>query len=177
MPPLDCKKIYGCKPDAADTYDAFDYLNPVPTDVQGPQSFGTFFSSVATGASYQVTNWACSAPNVPFTVTVPLKVKGNPVPTHVQVLDNNTASTTMTTPVAGEVWPPVGDPNAPWPYQKCQAYPTLPVLSATVSQYSFSETEDLQAHALRGFAYQNGAPVPDERWRDPRRIRRHGLVR
>jgi hypothetical protein len=158
MPPLDCKKIYQCQPGQQDSYDAFDYLNPAPPDTQGPQSFGSFFSSVATGASYQVTDWACSAANVPYDVTVPLKVKGKPVPTPVQVLDPNTAQSTMTTPVLGEVWPPVGDPTAPWPYPKCQAYTSLPVLSASVSQYGFSETEDLQANALRSFAYANGAP-------------------
>jgi hypothetical protein len=158
MPPLDCKKIYQCQPGQEDSYDAFDYLNPAPADTQGPQTFGSFFSSVATGASYQVTDWACSAPNVPYSVTVPLKVKGKPVPTLVPVLDPNTAQSTVTNPVLGEVWPPVGDPTAQWPYPKCQAYPTLPVLSASVSQYSFAETEDLQANDLRNFAYTNGAP-------------------
>ena len=32
------------------------------------------------------------------------------------------------------------------------------LLSASVSQYSFAETEDLQANDLRNFAYTNGAP-------------------
>ncbi len=158
MPPLDCKKIYGCGPGQEDMYDAFDYLNPPPPDVGGPQNYGVFFSSVATGASYQVTDWLCSAPNVPFTVTVPMKVKGKPVPTPVPVLDPNTAQTTLTTPEIGEVWPPVGDPTAQWPYQKCQPYSSLPVLSASVAQYSFAETQDLQAHALRSFAYVSGHP-------------------
>jgi hypothetical protein len=158
MPPLNCKKIYGCEPGQENNYTTFSYLNPAPAGAVGPTTYGTFFSSVDTGASYQVTNWVCSAPNAPFTVTVPLIKHGKPVPKPVQVLDTHTAPVTLTTPVVGAVWPPLNDPTAAWPYPKCQPYETLPTLSASSNQYSFSETEDLQATALRNFAYLDGQP-------------------
>ncbi len=47
----------------------FALLNPAPAGTQGPQAFGMFFSSVASGSSYQVTNWLCSQPNVAFPLT------------------------------------------------------------------------------------------------------------
>ncbi len=158
MPPLVCKQIYGCgKRTTADNYDTFDLLNPPPTGAVGPQTFGSFFSSTESGASYQVTDWACSAPNVPFTVTVPLKADHNQ-PTPVQVTDPNTAATTLTTPKPGNpAWPPAGDQTPPpWPYPTCQGYGTLPVLAAQVNGYSFAETPALQVKALRGFAEFGG---------------------
>jgi hypothetical protein len=158
MPPLICKEIFLCGPGQENNYDGFDLLNPAPEGSYGPQQYGSFFSSVDTGASYQVTDWACSAPNVPFKVTVLLKKDGKPVPTSVPVLDSHTAEATLTTPEVSPVWPPAGDPTAKWPYQTCQPYSTLPALSAESAQYSFSETEDLQANALRGFAYSAGVP-------------------
>ena len=166
MPPLVCKQIYECGTKPGDTttppdYDTFDYLNPVAPDVNGPDAYGMFFSSTESGSSYQVTDWLCSAPNVPFTVTVPLKVKGEPVPTPVQVTDPNTAPTTLTTaPPAGVAWPPVNDPTATWPYPKCQPYPTLPVLAASSGQYSFDSTPALQAFRIRSYAYAGGARPP-----------------
>jgi hypothetical protein len=163
MPPLVCAQVYKCGTGKGDNttaanYDTFDFLNPVASPVFGPTEYGMFFSSTESGASYQVTNWLCDAPNSPFTVTVNLmNSKGQPVPTPVQVTDQNTGPTTLTTaPKAGIAWPPVNDPDAPWPYPTCQPYPTLPVLSASSSQYSFAETPALQAKALRGYAYGGG---------------------
>ncbi len=166
MPPLVCKQIYLCGTKPGDTttpanYDTFDFLNPVPSGVNGPQAYGMFFSSTESGSSYQVTDWLCSAPNPPFTVTVNLKVNRKPVPTPVQVTDQNTASKTLTTaPPAGIAWPPVNDPSAKWPYPTCNPYPTLPVLAASTGQYSFDSTPALQAYRIRGYAYNGGAQPP-----------------
>jgi hypothetical protein len=158
MPPLNCKVIVGCSGGQSGNYTTFNYLDPAPTGSQGPATYGTFFSSTESGASYQVTSWMCSAPNVPFTVTVPEKDGKQTVETPVQVLDAHTAAQTLTTPTIGIVWPPVNDPTAPWPYTTCDPYNTLPALSASNVQYQFSETQDLQANALRGFAYEGGQP-------------------
>jgi hypothetical protein len=163
MPPLVCAQVYKCGTGKGDNttaanYDTFDFLNPVTSPVFGPTEYGMFFSSTESGASYQVTNWLCDAPNVSFNVTVNLmNSKGQPVPTSVPVLDQNLAPTTLTTaPKAGIAWPPVNDPTAPWPYTSCSPYSTLPVLSASSSQYSFAETPALQAKVLRGYAYGGG---------------------
>ena len=155
MPPLVCKDIAGCgKTTTAANFDTFDYLNPVPANVNGPLDYGMFFSSSNSGASYQVSNWACDAPNVPFTVTIPLLEDGKGVPTQVQVTDDHTAQKTMiVAPEAGIAWPPPNDPTAPWPYTACKPYDTLPVLAASSGQYSFASSPALQAKALRGFAY------------------------
>ena len=158
VPPLQCKMLAGCgTTTSADNYDSFDYLNPVTTPVNGPIEYGMFFSSTPSGASYQVTNWMCSAPNIPFTVTVAEKQGKNSVNVPVQVTDQNTATKTIASPpVSGVAWPPLDNPNAPWPFSGCHPYETIPVLSASSGQYSFAETPALQAKALRGFAYGGG---------------------
>jgi hypothetical protein len=158
VPPLSCKVLAGCgTTTSADNYDTFDYLNPVSPPVNGPIEYGMFFSSTASGASYQVTNWMCSAPNTPFTVTVQEKQGSQRVSVPVQVTDRNVASKTIdTAPTAGVAWPPLSDPNAPWPFSGCHPYTTIPVLSGSTGQYSFAETPALQAKALRGFAYGGG---------------------
>jgi hypothetical protein len=171
IPPLNCAQIAGCSSSNISTYDAFDYLNPAPAGLTTPGEFNLSFSSVATGASYQVTDWACRAPNVPFNVSVPLigggsnsqaRSKGTttttlPAPTPVLVTDANVAANTMTTaPSAGVAWPPLGDPTATWPYPQCQAYPVLPVLSASSAQYTFAQTPSAQALDIRKYAYGGG---------------------
>jgi len=174
VPPLNCSQLWHCdtpklQPNyTAANYDTFDYLNPVPSDELPPITFGMFFSNAYTGASYQVTNWLCDAPNPPITITVnengtlvnPKKPKlgYNPKPTQVTVTDANTASQTLTVaPVSGIAWPPANDPTAPWPYKTCTPYPQLPVLAAGNNQYEFGETPALQAHYLRGYAYGGGS--------------------
>ncbi|MFZ0668238.1 MAG: hypothetical protein WAM97_20995 [Acidimicrobiales bacterium] len=167
MPPLDCNKIYECGTKSGDTtgpdnYDTFDLLNPVPSGTLAPGAFGMFFSSTASGSSYQVTNWACSAPNVPITVTVPLKVHGQPVPTPESVTDPNVATTTLVTPpTAGVAWPPPnGNGSAVWPYTSCTPYSDLPVLASATDQYQFDSTPELQAYRLRGYVFSGGAAPP-----------------
>ena len=177
IPPLVCAQIAGCTTSNESNYDAFDLLNPAPAGLTTPGDFNSSFSSVSTGASYQVTDWACHAPNVPFTVSLPLLDGGGseaqaqgprrttttttPAPSPVSVTDDNVAATTMTTaPTAGVAWPPVGDPTATWPYPNCQAYPVLPVLSASSGQYTFAQTPTAQALDIRKYAYGGGgAPV------------------
>jgi hypothetical protein len=174
IPPLVCADIVGCSESNQSNYDAFDLLNPAPAGLTTPGDFNSSFSSVSTGASYQVTDWACHAPNVPFTVSLPLVDGGGskaqtrgaergtttttiPAPTPVSVTDDNVAATTMTTaPTAGVAWPPFGDPTATWPYPKCQAYSVLPVLSASSSQYTFAQTPTAQALDIRKYAYGGG---------------------
>jgi hypothetical protein len=174
IPPLSCAQIAGCSAANTSDYDAFDLLNPAPAGLTTPGAFGLSFSSVASGASYQVSDWACHAPNVAFTVSVPLKggsgtesrLGGSarttttttiPAPSSVSVTDDNVAATTMTSaPTAGVAWPPLGDPTAAWPYPKCQAYPILPVLSASSAQYTFAQTPSAQALDIRKYAYQGG---------------------
>ncbi len=78
MPPLDCANLVGCpvkksQPNLLQNeskFDTFDLLNPVTAGVQGPQQFGIFDSNVSSGATYQATDWLCSAPNTPYTVSV-----------------------------------------------------------------------------------------------------------
>jgi hypothetical protein len=172
IPPLVCAQIAGCSASNTSSYDAFDLLNPAPPGLVTPGEFGLSFSSVATGASYEVTNWLCHAPNAPFTVSVPLIGGGTeagvegakrtttttiPAPTPVSVTDTHLAATTLTTaPLGGVAWPPFGDPNAPWPYTACQAYPVLPVLSASSAQYTFAQTPTAQALGIRKYAYNSG---------------------
>ncbi len=158
VPPLQCKELAGCgTTTSADNYDTFDYLNPVTAPVNGPIEYGMFFSSTPSGASYQVTNWMCSAPNTPFTVTVVEKNGGKPINVPVQVTDQNTATKTIASPpIGGVAWPPADNPDAPWPFSGCHPYETIPVLSASTGQYSFAETPALQAKVLRGFAYNGG---------------------
>ena len=174
IPPLECAQIAGCSSSDESNYDAFDLLNPAPAGLSTPGQFGLSFSSVASGASYQVTDWLCHAPNVPFTVSVPLKTAGAsepaiagskrttttttlPAPSPVTVTDPHQAASTFTTaPAGGIAWPPLGDPDAAWPYPKCDAYPVLPVLSASGTQYAFAQTPAAQALDIRKFAYGGG---------------------
>jgi hypothetical protein len=159
MPPLECKEIYECQSGESAVYNSFSLLNPVPAGTAGPQVFGSYFSSTESGASYQTTNWLCSSPNDPVTVTVPLREGNSGVPTPVQVTDTHVASATLThASQFNPVWPPSNLPPGAklphWPYPTCQPYATLPVLAAQVTGYSFAETPALQAAALRGFTSQ-----------------------
>jgi len=160
IPPLKCNEIKGCSSSNEPTYDAFDYLNPAPTGLVPPGDLGTFFSSVSSGSSYQVTDWMCAAPNVPYTVTLPLTSHGGK-PTPVSVADVHTATATLTTPpgAGSQYWPPQGDPTATWPYPTCSAYPALPALSAAGADYGFAQTPALQAKNIRSYAY-NGVGAP-----------------
>jgi hypothetical protein len=178
IPPLECDQIAGCSSTNTSVYNAFDLLNPAPPGLATPGEFNLSFSSVATGASYETTNWLCQAPNAPFTVSVPLIGGGPeagalqgakrtttttiPAPSPVSVTDTHLAATTLTTaPKGGIAWPPFASPDAPWPFTSCQAYPILPVLAASSAQYTFAQTPSAQALAIRKYAYGGGgAPVP-----------------
>jgi hypothetical protein len=149
--------------------DAFDFLDAQPSGILPPTQFGSFMSGVAIGASAQVTDWLCRQPNAPFTVTVlthgkKTKKKKQPPPTATEVsVKDKAASTTLTTdPTPGQspIWPPTGHPDAPWVYPACASYPRLPDLSSSVAQFGMPTSPDLQAKAIRGFAYGGGSVPP-----------------
>ena len=160
---LDCALLLGCANKNPVTqltnelkYDTFDTLNPVVAPVTAPTQLGSFMSNIDNGASYQVTNWICQAPNTPFPVQVDEVGQSNPVT--VTVTDPNLASATMTTPPVGSsIWPPFGDPTAPWVFPQCKGYSTFPALSATNSNYSESQSPAFQAKAIRSWAFAGGS--------------------
>ncbi len=160
-PSVTCADLIGCpstkgkaKQLAYELRDnAFDLLNPSPANGYSPQSFGSFNSNVASGSSYDATQWICDAPNTPFSVQVPLVGHADPVP--VTVTDSNLASDTMTTPPLGStIWPPY--PGASWIFPQCQGYSTLPALSASASNFSASQDPEGQAKAMRSWCYGGG---------------------
>ena len=175
-PPVTCTNLVGCYQKKKKLrylevlnelqYDTFDMLNPVGTGVTGPGSLGSFMSNVANGASYQATDWICSAPNLPVSVQVneitPPAGESNPVTLH--VTDTNLASSELTQPPAGStIWPPYTTPDQPdgppWVFPTCNGYSTFPAIAGNAS-YAESQNPSFQAKAIRGFAYQgNNAPV------------------
>jgi hypothetical protein len=164
-PAVTCADLTGCpstkggaKQVAYETrYNAFSLLNPVPAGDYAPQTFGSFNSNVASGSSYQATQWLCSAPNTPFQVQVAENGHADPVP--VTVTDTNVGSTTLTTvPLGSSIWPPY--PGATWIFPQCQGYSTLPALSATATNFGSDQAPELQAKAMRSWCYGGGV-LPD----------------
>ncbi|MGO8871389.1 MAG: hypothetical protein ACLQPH_08295 [Acidimicrobiales bacterium] len=167
IPPLDCKNLKKCSSKSVVTqlnnelpYNAFNLLNPVSSGLLGPRALQSDMSDVANGASYQATDWICSAPNVPINVTVteinPPKGQKNPVT--VSLLDPNVAHTTLTVPpYASEAWPPPPpEPTPPWVYPTCHAYSTLPSLASN-GGYGEFESPAIQAHNIRNQIYGGGS--------------------
>jgi hypothetical protein len=82
----ECAEIVEChlghskfEPTLVNLMNSFALLNPSPAGTNGPGDFGMFFSSVATGSSYQATGWLCANRNDAFPVTFhlfPQKKKG-----------------------------------------------------------------------------------------------------
>jgi len=172
VPPLSCANLVGCKArnkvdelENEQPYNSFDLLNPVTEGVTAPVDLGTFLSNVPSGASYQVTDWLCNAPNDPFNVQVnevtPPAGQSNPVTVSIQ--DPNSASTTFTTaPLGSSIWPPY-TPPPPWVFPTCQGYATLPALSGTAANFSESQSPALQAKYMRGWSYGGGSlPSPPD---------------
>ena len=170
-PPLTCAELAGCPSTKGNAkqvayevrYNSFNLLNRVPADNFAPASFGSFNANVASGSSFNATNWICSAPNTPFTVTVdqnPAAPGGSPVPTRVKVTDANVGRTTLTAePLGSSIWPPYQ--GATWVYPDCHGYSTLPALSATANNYSPGQSPALQAKAMRSWCYGGGVlPQP-----------------
>jgi len=173
--PFPCKELVLCTgPDAVTElqnqlqyFSAFDLLNPPTASGPGvymPQQFGTFDSNVSNGSSYQVTDWLCHAPTVPYTASFKLVGKSSPVSASVH--DTTVAGTTFTTPPVGSnVWPPPGDKHPTWIFPSCQPYSTFPALASGVgsgggiSTYGESQLPSLQAKAMRNYAF-GGSTVP-----------------
>ena len=165
-PPVTCAVLSGCpstkgnaKQVAYETkYNAFALLNPVPDGDYAPQTFGSFNSNVASGSSYQATQWVCNAPNTPYQVQVDENGQTAPVP--VTVTDTNVGSSTLTTaPIGSSIWPPY--PGATWIFPQCQGYSTLPALSATATNFGADQEPAFQAKAMRTWCYGGGVlPVP-----------------
>lgn len=142
-------------------FSAFDLLNPPTASGLGvymPQQFGAFNSDVPNGASYQVTDWLCNAPTVPYTASFKLVGKSSPVSASVH--DTTVAGTTLTTPPVGSnIWPPSDDRSATWIFPSCQPSSTIPPLASGISTYGESQLPSLQAHAMRTYAF-GGSTVP-----------------
>ena len=172
IPPLKCADLINCPNDQGYQvyneldYNTFNLLNPSPTNVTGPQSFGSFMSNISTGSSYQVTNWICKAPNVPVPVTVDEITTPHGKYHNVKVMatDQNIAGTTLTSaPVGTSIWPPyttLKQPNGPaWVFPTCQGYATFPSLASSEANYGESQNPSFQAKSIRTFAY-GGQVVP-----------------
>ncbi len=166
IPPLDCTQLVGCpaKNPANQVYNelyfsSFNLLNTLGAGEGGPTALGSFMSDVPSGASYQVTDWICKAPNTPFSVTV--KEIGKHGPVTVPVTDPNLAATTLTTaPIGSSIWPPYQ--GAQWLFPTCQGYSTFPALAASQgSSYQETSFPSLQAKAMRSWAY-SGLVVPPQ---------------
>jgi|GEM_PF-1173987 len=170
-PPLTCAELAGCPSTKGNAkqvayevrYNSFNLLNRVPDGNFGPVSFGSFNANVPSGSSFNATNWVCSAPNTPFTVTVDQNSTapgGSPVPTRVKVTDANKGPTTLTAePLGSSIWPPYQ--GATWVYPDCHGYSNLPALSATANNYSPGQSPALQAKAMRAWCYGGGVvPQP-----------------
>ncbi len=166
--PFPCKELVLCAGPNSEAelqnliyLSAFNLLNPRTvsgTGVYTPQQFGVFDSDVPNGASYQVTDWLCHAPTVPYTVS--FKLVGQSSPVSAPVRDTTAAATTLTTPPQGSnIWPPSDDKSAPWIFPSCQPYSTFPPLASGVVSYGESQLPSLQAHSMRAFAF-GGQTVP-----------------
>ncbi len=170
-PPITCAEQVGCPVPTNKKHiyeehefqlqdNAFDLLNPVSAGIYGSTEFASYDSDVATGSSYQVTDWVCNAPNTPYNVTI--NEVGQSSPTTLSVTDPNQASTTLTTPPNGSsVWPPSGDTGAAWVYPTCKAYATLPALAGVANDYGEETTPAIQAKSIRSYAY-GGNSVPSQ---------------
>ncbi len=163
-PPVTCAQLVGCPSTRSRKiqfeymaqYNAFEMLNPVPAGDYSPQTFGSFNSNVASGSSYQASEWLCNTPNAPF--QVPVDEVGQSSPVNVTVTDTNVASTTLTTPPLGSsIWPPY--PGATWVYPSCSGYSTFPALSATANNYGPAQSPAFQAKAMRTWCY-GGTVLP-----------------
>ncbi|MGA2837640.1 MAG: hypothetical protein ABSF84_13680 [Acidimicrobiales bacterium] len=165
-PPVTCADLVGCpstkskkKQVAYESRDnAFELLNPSPANGYSPQQFGSFNSNVASGSSYETTQWICDAPNTPFSVQVPLVSSSQPV--SVNVTDTNLGPDTLTTPPLGStIWPPY--PGAQWIFPQCQGYSTLPALSAAATNFGAAQEPSFQAKAMRTWCFGGGVvPTP-----------------
>jgi hypothetical protein len=160
-PPVTCTELAGCPATKSKAkqaafeqrYNAFSLLNPVPAGEIAPQTFGSFNSNVASGSSYQATQWVCDAPNTPF--QVPVAENGQTDPVTVKVTDTNAGSSTLTTvPLGSSVWPPF--PGATWIYPQCQGYSTLPALAANGANFGSDQEPAFQAKAMRTWCYGGG---------------------
>ena len=160
--PFPCKELVLCASSNQQTelqnliyLSAFNLLNPRTVSGSGvytPQQFGAFNSDVANGASYQVTDWLCHAPTVPYSVS--FKLVGQSTPVEALVHDPTTAATTLTTPPQGSnIWPPSGDKSASWIFPSCQPYSTFPPLASGVVSYGEAQLPSLQAKSMRSFAF------------------------
>ena len=156
-PSLTCAQLAGCPATGSPTsqlgylqrYDAFDMLNPFPAGYFGPNTFGSFNSNVASGSSYQATQWLCNASNTPFTVAVAETGKTQPI--NVSLTDTNTAPTTLTTaPVGSSIW---GPSLGAWVFPNCHGYSNFPALSATANNYGPAQAPSFQARAMRHWCY------------------------
>jgi hypothetical protein len=87
------------------TCSAMEGLNTVPGYI-GASQYGVFPPSDDTGVTEELTDWVCSAPNVPFRLNGKLTT------------DPNTAKETLTHSVN----------QTPWPIKKCAAFDTFPPL-------------------------------------------------
>ena len=188
IPPLKCAHLINCPNDQGHQvyneldYNTFNLLNPSPTNVTGPQSFGSFMSNISTGSSYQVTNWICKAPNVPVPVTVDEITEPHGKYHNVKVMatDQNLAGTTLTSaPVGTSIWPPyttLKQPNGPaWVFPTCQGYATFPSLASSEANYGESQNPSFQAKSIRAYRLRRpGRPRADQR--PLRSLRGHGLV-
>ena len=163
-PPVTCAQLAGCPSTKSKKiqfeymakYNAFDLLNPVPAGDYSPQTFGSFNSNVASGSSYQATQWLCNAPDSTF--QVPVDEVGHSSPVQVSIKDGNVAADTLTTPPLGSsIWPPY--PNAPWVYPDCHGYSAFPALSATANNYGPAQSPAFQAKAMRSWCY-GGSVLP-----------------
>lgn len=102
-------------PDLAGLVTQTTPVTDLTTIAQGPAQFGLANPSVSSGSSYQATSWICQAPNVAFPVSYNVLAGGNPkappITVHTSVVDDNLASTTLTTaPTGSSVWPPPSTP-------------------------------------------------------------------
>jgi hypothetical protein len=174
-PPVTCSNLVGCYESKKKgsglealnelAFNTFNLLNPVASDVEPPQNLGAFMSNVSNGASYQGTDWICSAPNVAVPVTVneeqPPAGETNPITLSVQ--DTNLASTELTEPPSGStIWPPYTSASQPygppWVFPTCNGYSTFPAISGS-ADYAESQAPSFQAKAIRTFAYEgNNSP-------------------
>ncbi len=155
LPPLICSQIVGCNKKTLASFNTFYLLNPEPPGVAEPGGVGSFFSNSSSGATYELSQWMCSAPNAPFTVS--LEMVGQTQPQSVSVTDtyNTSASTFTTPPTQSPFWTP-GTPPSDWPFKTCAPTSQFPTLSpGALQQYEPADTPALQAKAIR--AYGAGA--------------------
>ncbi len=154
QPPLDCADIVGpignCKTNQT-SYNTFYLVNPEPEDIIQPYTLGLFFSNTASGATYQLSQWMCSAPNAPFNVS--LQFKGDSTTQTVSVTDEyNPATTTFTTPPTQSPFWGSDTPASVWPFTSCSPTSQFPTLSpGSLSQYVPADTPALQAKSIHAY--------------------------